>query len=400
MEAAQPTTPTTSFDFGSMSGVVSSSAKPDDLIDDRPPAVEVPAEPAVDASAASAKPEEDEDDLVVGDQLDSVPASASTSGLSSTGSSSAGEVAAEPVATTEDATQEVSDDADVGTRGSDAVMQNPMDPRLAALAAAGRQEVDQRQTERAANGGGRGGAGLGLGAAIGAGLAGSFKLVGNGLKAINGHDPSKPKSMGIMERRANRDPISAEQYYRNAGDKRLREKIYRDAHDGINLDLSAAATAERAFQDHVTRFNDLLQDSPVKDLAEKAQTSVGDFIHAVNSGTIKDAAAKAVVTTLQQNPDFLTAEKGVLDAANTFKQKSQDAIRKLDSVDAAFPGRLDTNLRRQQISSLADGMQNDEASKASSKIKQTMDELQKLAEAIKKIVMDVVNSVTSAFKPK
>jgi hypothetical protein len=397
MEAAAAT-PAKPFDFAAMSKVVTSSARQEVIEDDRPPAEDVIVTPETSPaeSKEEVKPEDDEDDLVVGNQLDSVGTSASVSP----------DTVTPPAPSSADGGASSADDApsesEIGTRGSADTLQNPMDPRMAALASAGRQEMEQRQQERGASpAGGRGGpGGLGIGAALGAGIAGTFKLLGNGLRAVHNPDPSKPTPMGVMERRAARDPVKAAEYYNGKGDKVLSEKYYRDQHGTITAGMSSAKAAELEFQTRVTDFNEFLQQSPVAPLAAAAQSSVGDFIHDVKSGTIKDAAAKSVVATLQQDPAFLSAEKGVLEAASGFKQKVGEVTKALDSVDAAFPGRMDTNLRRQQIADMASGMQNDEVAKASSKIKQTMDELSRLAEAIKKVVMDVVHSVGSAFKPK
>lgn len=416
MEAApQSETPKATFDFGGMSNLTSSSDEERPLENIPPPGGEAEAPSVENEAVAPAAPEEDdEDDLVVGEQLDSIsppvaaapsPASVTPPPFSAAASSgapwkNASSFSPAPAAA---AAPSQPDDGDISAHGSSDSMKNPNDPRLVSHMGAGRNEAEQRAQERMAamsRQGGGGGGSPGLSGLVAGAVGGTFKLIGGGFKALKPTvDPSIPRPMSIAERRANRDPKTAAEYYRNAGDETLREKIYRDHFSGMTSAIEDASAAEVKFQEGLGKFNDVLHNSPVKAMADAAQTSIGDYILAVKSGTIQDAAAQAVVQNLEQDRDFIAAESTLVSAGNEFKAKAADAVKKMDYIDTAFPGRLDTTMRKQQLSDMADGMKNDEMSKASSKVKAIMDDIEKIAKAIKDAIMGVVNKVASMFQP-
>lgn len=392
------------FDFGIMGSLPSAVPSVEEQFGPPPEAEPVVVSAEAVSTEGEKKPEEDEDDLVVGSQLDDMPVrSESTTSAADTVVSATQEETVTAVPEADGPT----DSDDPLVHGDTATLQNPNDPRLSALSAAGRQEAQQRMQERQAmqgmQGGGRaggGGGGMGIGAAIGTGLVGGFKLLKNGVHALAAGDPSLPKRMSIAERRAMRDPVKAQEYFARSGEETLRESIYRDGYKELHSLVAGAKSAEREFHKGVEDMQNVLRDSPLKQMADDAKTSIGDYIHGIKSGTIQNAAAAALVQNLEQDSRFTGAEKTIIDAGRNFREKSEAALKQMDNLDTAFPGRLNTNLHRQQLANSSDGMKNDEVAKASSKVKEIMDDLAKLADAIKKAIMSVVDKVGSIFKAK
>ncbi|MCV9963772.1 hypothetical protein OIU34_18000 [Pararhizobium sp. BT-229] len=354
-------------------------------------------------SAETAK-EDDEDDLVVGQQLDSVPAPSQASAPQDSGSqtSTASSNAAPAGETGAAAENDAGTDADQQqeeAHGSHGPNGGQIDPRMLAAAAAA-EKAGQRQG--GGGGGGPGLSGLIAGAATGTvGLiGGGFKMLGNGVKALNRTDASLPKRKTVGEMIATRDPVKAETYYENAGDRVVAEKIYRDAFTGMNSAISEAKAAERLFQEGVGEMREVLENSDVKALADAAGTSIGDFIHSVKSGTVSDAASKAVVQTLEQSSEFKAAEDKIVSAGSTFAEKKDAALAKMATIETSFPDRANTSIKKQQLSDLADGMKGDDVSKASAKVKKIMDEIEAMANALKEAIRKAIDKVASIFQPK
>ncbi|MDW9478761.1 hypothetical protein GOB57_08590 [Sinorhizobium meliloti] len=392
--------------FAGMAALSSSTSAETPPDDGYVPPIEVDAKGS--QATAEVKKDDEEEDLVIGEQLDSVSApSASTASppFAETPSNSVAPANEDtgnfPAADSDTAGPEIAsseeDANEVGGLGG-----RQMDPRMAQqLAAQAAERAGQRP-------GGSGGGSPGLsglvmagGSAISAGIGGTFKMLGNGVKAVRGYsDPSLPKPMTVGERIAMADPVKAETYYRNAGDKVVREKLYRDAFEGMNASIAGAREAERAFQDGVGEMREVLANSDVKALAEAAGTSVGDYIHSVKSGTIQDAAAQAIVQTLEQSSDFKAAEEKIVSAGTTFAEKKDAALAKMATIETSFPDRADTSIKKQQLSDLADRMKGDDVSKASAKVKKIMDEIEAMANALKEAIRKALDKVASIFQPK
>lgn len=400
MDAAPKTPDNEPFDFGAMASMNSTTAevtKPDDDIP-------LPSESAapVDNTNTAEPVKDDEDDLVIGGQLDAispVPQPAENAPAPSE------PTAPEPV-TVQAPTEgtNASGDSDAGSRTDENNLQNPHDPRLAAGNAASQQAAaEKEQMRRAPQSGGGNGPGIG-GAIAGAGagavslVAGGFKLLRNGVKNAAAHDESLPKRMSVAETLANRDPKRAAAYYENAGDKVVAEKFYRQHYNGLGRALSEARDAERAYQESKSELRDVMERSPLKELAKQNNTSIGDLIHGVKGGTIKDAAMQTAVQNLLQDKEFTDAEEKTFAAANNFAQKRDKATMHMEAIDTSHPDRADTNIRRQELSNLSDGMKDDEVSKASNKMKKVLDEIESMASALKAMIKKTIEQVGSMFK--
>lgn len=383
--------------MAAMNSTTASDAPPDDGY---VPPVEDTAKASQTAETAK---EDDEDDLVVGQQLDAVAAPSQASAPQDSGSqtSTASSDAAPASETGGSTDNDAGTDADhqqEDAHGSHGPNGGQIDPRMLAAAAAA-EKAGQRQ---GGGGGGPGLSGLIAGAATGTvGLiGGGFKMLGNGVKALNRTDASLPKRKTVGEMIATRDPVKAETYYENAGDRVVAEKIYRDAFTGMNSAISEAKSAERLFQEGVGEMREVLENSDVKALADAAGTSIGDFIHSVKSGTVSDAAAKAVVQTLEQSSEFKAAEDKIVSAGSTFAEKKDAALAKMATIETSFPDRANTSIKKQQLSDLADGMKGDDVSKASAKVKKIMDEIESMANALKEAIRKALDKVASIFQPK
>lgn len=399
--AAQP------FSFAGMAGL-SSTTTPETAPDDGyVPPVENDAK--VSPTAAEPKKEHEEDDLVIGEQLDAVSPSSASSNAGETPSNSGGAATGgenDNVSPAENSDADGSDSEpahDEANDGGAAPHGGQMDPRLAQQIAAAQaaEKAGQRQ------GGGGGSPGLsgliaGAGSAAVAGIGGGFKMLGNGVKAVRGTpDRSRPRPLTVAEKIGTADPNKAEHYWQNeAGDESIREKLYRDAYGGMNSNISEARVAERTFQEGINEMRDVLDRSPLREKAEAAQTSIGDYIHGVKSGTIQDAFAQSMVQTLEQSDDFKAAENKIVSAGKTFEEKADAALTKMKTIETSFPDRADTSLRKQQLSDLADGMKNDDVSKASAKVKKIMDEIESMANALKDAIRKALDKVASIFQPK
>jgi hypothetical protein len=380
--------------MGSMNSTTAPETPSDDYV---PPSGD--GVPVIPAAANAAK--DDEDDLVVGEQLDTTstpspensPASAGVVPASTPGQAGSTAEPAKGNDTNQSETQDEQDQDETADVGS-----GPVDPRMAQMAAAA-AAAGQRQ----GGGGSPGITGLiaGAGSTAASLLGGGFKLIGNGIKSVSGHDPSLPKRKTIGERLATRDPVKAEAYYENAGDKVVRERVYRDAFEGMNSSITEARNAERLFQDGVGEMRDVLNNNAdLRAMADDAGTSIGDFVHSVKSGTITAAAAKAVVQTLEQSPEFKAAENKIVEAGTTFGQKQDAALTKMRTIETSFPNRANTSIGKQQLSDLADGMKGDDVSKASSKVKKIMDDIEAMADALKQAIRKTLDKVASIFQPK
>ncbi|MBY3433160.1 hypothetical protein HFN89_03055 [Rhizobium laguerreae] len=390
------------FDFGGM-GSMNSTTSPHGSDDGYVPPVDNGVQAQQTSTAAAAKKDDEDDDLVVGQQLDQVsPAPQGTAAttvatpLVPSDSGDAGNGSTADNNASGDTGADADDDASAERGGG-----GPVDPRMAQYMAAQKaaENAGQRQ------GGGGGSPGLsGLVMAAGTGAAalttGGFKMLANGVKAVAGHDASLPKRKTIGEFLATRDPNKADSYYQGAGDKVVAERIYRDAFNGMNANITEARQAERQFQEGVGEMRDVLNNSDVKAFADAANTSIGDYIHSVKSGTIVDAAGQAAVQTLEQSTDFKAAEDKIVSAGTTFAQKQDAALAKMATIENSFPDRANTQMKKQQLSDLADGMKGDDVSKASAKVKQIMDEIDKLANAIKEAIRKTIDKVASMFQPK
>jgi hypothetical protein len=407
--STSPTSAEQPFDpFAGMASMNSTASEPSPPDDGYEPAVADPSKPS---QAATATKEEDEDDLVIGQQLDAVGSpdqtSAAQPAVSHAGAntSSVDTPTADHIAVSTDddsvstSTAEQENQPD-GINGQPGSTGGQIDPRMLAAAAAA-EKAGQRQA--GGGGGGLGLSGLIAGAATGAAglIGGGFKMLGNGVKAVRGHsDPSLPRPLTVAERIATADPNKAEHYWQNAGDEAVREKLYRDAFHGMNSAVSEARAAERLFQEGVGDMREVLENSDVKTLADAAGTSVGDYINSVKSGTIKDAAAQAVVQTLEQSAEFKSAEDKIVSAGTTFAEKKDAALAKMKTIETSFPDRADTSLKKQQLSDIADGMKADDVSKASAKVKKIMDEIEAMANALKDAIRKAIDKVVSVFQPK
>jgi hypothetical protein len=403
--APTPATPT--FSFAGMASLSSTTA-PEKAPDD---GYVPPVDSGVPASqtAADPKKEDEEDDLVIGDQLDAVSTpSASTGSSQASGAQSSsgtapvgGTTGNSPAPDNNGSARPDDEPAPEENSDADAAPAGQMDPRLAQQIAAAQAAAGQRQ-----GGGGGGSPGLtgliaGAGSAAASLVGGSFKLLGNGVKAVRGHsDPSLPRPMTVGEKLATSDPNKAEAYYQNAGDKVVREKLYRDAFVGMNANIAEARVAERAFQDGIGEMRDVLERSPLRDKAEAAQTSIGDYINSIKSGTVQDAAAQTMVQTLEQSADFKAAETKIVDAGMTFGEKKEAALAKMKTIETSFSDRADTSIKKQQLSDLADGMKNDDVGKASAKVKKIMDEIESMANALKEAIRKTIEKVVSVFQPR
>ncbi|MCZ7861629.1 hypothetical protein O9X98_09465 [Agrobacterium salinitolerans] len=405
MTTTSPTPAVQPFSFAGMAGL-SSTTSPETAPDDGyVPPVENDAK--VSPTAAEPKKEDDEDDLVIGEQLDAVsPPSASTNAdetPSNSGATTGGENdSVTPSESNDTAGSDNEPAPEEANDGGSAPHGGQMDPRLAQQIAAA--QAAERGGQRQGGGGGSPGlSGLVAGAASGTVglLGGGFKMLGNGIKAVRGTpDRSLPRPLTVAEKIGTADPNKAEAYWQNAGDESVREKIYRDAFEGMNSNIAEARGAERAFQEGINEMRDVLERSPLREKAEAAQTSIGDYVHGINSGTIQDAAAKAMVQTLEQSDDFKAAESKIVSAGKTFEEKADAALTKMKTIETSFPDRADTSLKKQQLSDIADGMKNDDVSKASAKVKKIMDEIESMANALKEAIRKALDKVVSIFQPK
>lgn len=400
-----PTPAVQPFSFAGMSAL-SSTTSPETAPDDGyvPP---VESDAKVADVAAETKKEDEEDDLVIGEQLDAVspPSTAATStaagetpansGGAATGGDNDNASPAETGSDSEPAHEEANDESTAPHGGQ-------MDPRLAQQIAAA-QAAEKAGQRQGGGGGSPGLSGLIAGAASGTVglLGGGFKMLGNGVKAVRGRpDPSLPRPMTVAEKIASADPNKAEAYWQNAGDEAVREKLYRDAFTGMNANIAEARVAERAFQEGINEMRDVLEGSPLREKAEAAQTSIGDYVNSVKSGTIQDAAAQSMVQALEQSEDFKAAENKIVSAGRTFEEKADAALTKMKTIETSFPDRADTSLKKQQLSDIADGMKNDDVSKASAKVKKIMDEIESMANALKEAIRKAIDKVVSIFQPK
>jgi hypothetical protein len=392
------------FDFGDLASMNSTTAAAQ-TDDGYVPPVDsgIPAQPKV--TAAAAKVDDDDDDLVVGQPLDqaSGPAQPAAPQAPAGATGNTGATAAAVASTDNDNTTEndgsgndADNDADHGGAGGQ------VDPRMAQYMA---QQKAAEQAAQRQGGGGGGSPGLsGLVMAAGSGAvaltAGGFKMLSNGVKAINGHDPSRPARKTVGEFLATRDPNNAEAYYSRAGDKVVSNRIYRDSYHGMHDNFVEAKAAEALFQEGVGEMRDILNNSGIKALADAANSSIGDYIHDVKSGKIVEAAAQVAVQTLEQSTDFKAAESKIVSAGETFGQKQEAALAKMATLENSFPGKADTQMVKNELANLADGMKGDDVSKASAKVKKIMDDIEKMANAIKEAIRKTIDKVVSLFQPK
>ncbi|MCS4089841.1 hypothetical protein [Rhizobium sp. BK176] len=397
------------FDFAGMGSMNSTTATtvPDDGY--VPPVDSgVPAQPK---STTPATPvEEDDDDLVVGQPLDQTSGASQTTApqapvaatTGNAGGSAAGTGDTDNGNTADNDGSDNNADNDAGNDAGHDGAGGQVDPRMAQYMA---QQKAAEQAGQRQGGGGGGSPGLsGLVMAAGSGAAaltvGGFKMLSNGVKAINGHDPSRPARKTIGEFLATRDPNNAEAYYSRAGDKVVSNRIYRDAYHGMHDNFVEAKAAEALFQEGVGEMRDILNNSDVKALADAADSSIGDYIHDVKSGKIVSAAATTAVQTLEQSTDFKAAESKIVSAGETFGQKQEAALAKMATLENSFPGKADTQMVKNELANLADGMKGDDVSKASAKVKKIMDDIEKMANAIKEAIRKTIDKVASLFQPK
>jgi hypothetical protein len=404
-QASAPKPASQAFDFGDL-GSMNSTTATTQSDDGYVPPVDngIQAQPKVTTPAA--KVDDDDDDLVVGQPLDQTSgpsptaapqAPAGTTGNAGGASTGTADTDSDNTAdndgSSNDAENDASDTADHGGQ---------VDPRMAQYMA---QQKAAEQAGQRQGGGGGGSPGLsGLVMAAGSGAAaltaGGFKMLSNGVKAINGHDPSRPARKTVGEFLATRDPNNAEAYYSRAGDKVVSNRIYRDGYHGMHDSFVEAKAAEALFQEGVGEMRDILNNSDVKALADAANSSIGDYIHDVKSGKIVEAAAQAAVQTLEQSTDFKAAESKIVSAGETFGQKQEAALAKMATLENSFPGKADTQMVKNELASLADGMKGDDVSKASAKVKKIMDDIEKMANAIKEAIRKTIDKVASLFQPK
>jgi hypothetical protein len=390
------------FDFADMGSMTSATtAQPDDGF--VPPKDSgVISQPK--SSTPDPKVEEEDDDLVVGPQLDATsgisPAAAPQAPADTNGNTggNAGGTTTTENNNTADNDGEGNDADNAPENGGDG---GQVDPRVAQYMA---QKAAAEQSQKGGGGGGGspGLSGLVMATASGAAglVGGGFKMLQNGVKAATGHDPSRPARKTVGEFLATRDPNKAEDYYARAGDRVVSDRIYRDAYNGMHDNWKDAKAAERQFQEGVGEMRDILNNSDVKALADAAQSSVGDFIHDVKSGKIVTAAATAAVQTLEQSTDFKAAENKIVSAGQTFGEKQDAALSKMVTLENSFPGKANTQMVKNELATLADGMKGDDVSKASAKVKQIMDEIEKMANAIKEAIRKTIDKVASLFQPK
>lgn len=405
-QASAPKPASQAFDFGDLGSMNSTTAiaQPDDGY--VPPVDSgIQAQPKV--TTAAAKVEDDDDDLVVGQQLDqtSGPSQATAPQGPADTTGTAGGTAAGTADTDNDNTADNDGsgndaDNDASNTADHDGAGGHVDPRMAQYLA--QQKAAEQAGQRQGGGGSPGLSGLVMAAGSGAAAltAGGFKMLANGVKAINGHDPSRPARKTVGEFLATRDPNNAEAYYSRAGDKVVSNRIYRDAYHGMHDNFVEAKAAEALFQEGVGEMRDILNNSDLKALADAAESSIGDFIHDVKSGKIVSAAATTAVQTLEQSTDFKAAENKIVSAGETFGQKQEAALAKMATLENSFPGKADTQMVKNELASLADGMKGDDVSKASAKVKKIMDDIEKMANAIKEAIRKTIDKVASLFQPK
>lgn len=379
--------------------------------------------PENDAPAATAQSSEaevklplvdDEDDIEVGEQLDAVSSSVSTAApadQSITAPSPA------PAAVQASSQSTSSNDADVDAHSdpvqtpdssSDDASARAADapPRPRAPTDTERRAYEEMQ-RRQQNTQGGGGGGSAIGAIVGAaaaGVGGGFKLLGNGLKGGLSKDGTRPVGPGFRERLALRDPVKAEEYYARAGETVIHNKIYRDAYEGLNRSFGSAEKSAAEYARGVEIFNDAVktaaEGTPLKDMAAKAGTSIGDYVNAVTSGSIKDAAAAALVKGLGQEPKVVAARNGLEASSSAFKKNAESVMKHVGTLETNFPGKVNTEMRMDQMDRMVKDMTSTSPTAVDDKVKKIMDEIAEMARDIADTLRKIIEKVASVVAPR
>lgn len=430
MSEQQATTGKPSISFAAMATIANAPDVQDDMPPVMPPAASASIEDSeddleiggpIDADASpegetreaggetSSVPEEDEDDIEVGEQIDIAPGDEGTAenGRMVEASADASEAAA-------------SGDATLG----EAVLS--LDEAASPAGQDGRAERMAQMAARAPGGFGGGGsnpspavigalAGAGLGAlaagpaaAVGgaalgaAGAAGGFRVVSDNIKRASGRkaDPNAPTRMSLAERLANRDPETAEKYYARAGREAIRNKVYRDAYHGVDQALDEAVDAGRDFATGVSEYNAAVlkaaAGTELASMAEKDGSQVADYLRKVVDGRVSDAKARSIAKSLGDDAAVSGRREALLAASRKFMDAKERAVRHADSLDANFPGKVDTGHKLERLGKIAEKMAEQDPMAVDDKIKKMMEEIRDFAAKIAEMVRAAIEKVAQA----
>ena len=349
--------------------------------------VDIDEEVNLDAEAAVV---DDEDDLEIADQLDDIEPTAEINS-----SEDEPEIVSENSETLDEAPELASNDnaADVNEELGKPASSSDADWGPPPPMGPGKMQEQAEMQRRAAAGAVAGGSALG-------GFASLFKSRGNGL----GKKPqlnSKPKRMSLAERAANKDPKKAANYYKTASDDIIREKLYRDNYLGINEGMVNAEEAKSRYISGVKDFNEKVASvaggTELAKLAEANDTSIGDYINAVTSGTVKDAAAQSIIKDLGQNSEVKTAQDNLFKASGDFKESVKGINKKAETLATNFPGRADMDLRASQLKQMAEEIGEQSPTKINEKIKKLKKEMDEFIKGILESLKNVAQAVASSI---